>query len=89
MKNHLSTLPSIGAGGRFSPGGILERALWSTKSGELELVTLALSNFSVNPIIGTSQIYLQADVSFRGSTGDESLPGVSAFADDLLGIPMQ
>lgn len=37
----------------------------------------------------TSNDCLQADVSLRGGTGDESLPRVSALADDLLGIPVE
>jgi hypothetical protein len=42
MKNHLSTLPSIGAGGRFWPAGMLAVALWSTSSLDSALVRLAL-----------------------------------------------
>ena len=42
MKNHLSTLPSIGAGGRFSPLGMLASWDCSTRSEELSTVELAL-----------------------------------------------
>lgn len=44
MKNHLSTLPSIGAGGRFSPLGMLASWAGSTRSVELDTVTLALDD---------------------------------------------
>lgn len=89
MKNHLSTLPSIGAGARFSPLGMLESLLWSTRSGEFSLVTLALveyvSTAKVNLLIFHGN--LQADIAAGALAGDELLPSVGALTDDLSGIP--
>lgn len=50
MKNHLSMLPSIGAGGRFSLRGIAARAACSTRSGEFSTVVLALKEVSLNAL---------------------------------------
>jgi hypothetical protein len=49
---------------------------------------LELSQISKYSVKVFTIIDLQADVSLRSSTGDESLPGVSTLTDDLLSIPV-
>lgn len=49
MKNHLSMLPSMGAGGRFSLRGMAASWAWSTRSGEFSTVVLALCRLASNP----------------------------------------
>ena len=97
MKNHLSTLPSIGVGRKFSPFGMFLSWLGSTRSGELEFVTLALFRMSASNVHESGAtttryfllalvIHLQADVTRLLLPGDQPLPSITVFPDDLQHI---
>jgi hypothetical protein len=97
MKNHLSTLPSIGAGSKFSPFGMFLSWLGSTRSGELEFVTLALFRMSASNVHESGAtttryfllalvVHLQVDVTRLLLPGDQPLPSITALPDDLQRI---
>jgi hypothetical protein len=95
-KNHLSTLSSIGAGSKFSPFGMFLSWLGSTRSGELEFVTLALFRMSASNVHESGEttryfllalvVHLQVDVTRLLLSGDQPLPSITALPDDLQRI---
>lgn len=93
MKNHLSTLPSIGAGGRFSPLGMLASWDCSTRSEELSTVELAL--FQLAGIRTHRQQKdkrtknLQVDVTLGGLSSNEVFPRLSALMDNVKSVPKE
>jgi hypothetical protein len=87
MKNHLSMLGSMGAGARFWPWGMLN-LLGSARSGEWGTVTLALHPLALDNGLRVIGADLQRNVTLGGLAGNEPLPRLGAFADDIRGVPI-
>lgn len=87
MKNHLSTLPSIDAGGKSSFLGMCGSLLGSTRSGEWGTVTLVLQAM-INADIRSSCKSLQSDVTPLSLASDQLLPGFSTLAHNVGSISM-
>lgn len=86
MKNHLSIELSIGSGARFSLGGRGGRSLGVTRLGEWATVRLVLSGVLASTIGVENWGYIRRDTTRLGLAGDEFLPGLGAFMDDIHGI---
>lgn len=90
MKNHLSTLPSIGAGGRFSPLGMLASWDCSTRSEEVSTVELALFQLAgIRTHRQQNDKNLQVDVTLGGLSSNEVLPRLSALMDNVKSVPKE
>lgn len=90
MKNHLSTLPSIGAGAKLSPLGMFRNWLWSTRSGDFAFVTFVLSpTVNLRPLlVQWVRVVqdLQTEIARGRLSSNQSLPCVAALPYHLESI---
>jgi hypothetical protein len=86
MKNHLSMLGSMGAGGWFSPGGTGGRAEDSVRKGDEATVRLALETISTR-IWADRRGHIRSDGVSISAAMNEFLPGLLAFPNHVGGIP--